>query len=417
LWFWYSGFFGALFGSKIDRGLWLELNRFGSYHLFPFETGVFGREHFKRVIPLLSSLLLVHIYLRRSCAEPTQRKQIAAGLTVLGIVVIIGVIASALPSPVFVLRLTLHRGSDLFLIIAGIIGCYGLWLDIGEGPSWRRVIAAITFLSPLFFFGFPLPLVMLIAAHEIWTARLTEKFMCAHTISLFCLTAAAVGVMVIYSAGASVNTDLERYVGNTQTILMASVAVALVFLEKRVPSISWALRTEVCAGAVLLSIFWFQSHLGAAVYGGREAESYYEAERWAEQATPPASRFMIDPSKHYGWLAFSHRPTFGNVRDWIIWTTTYNYDADAFAEGTRRLRELGLDYHNYLDRKPPLVGMGELIKDARDRFYQLSDPQLAALGQRYGIRYVLYFKNFLHRPPGIGHVVFQNRDLEILELP
>jgi hypothetical protein len=415
LWFHFTGLFSSFLETPIDERLWFEINRFGSYHFFPLELGVFTFHNYLYFPPFLACVLLGFLYLPKAIAEPVLRRQVLFGIIALLGTTTFGVIASIVPLSPGVVKLALHRSSDLLLVVGGAIALRGLWLEITRSGGWAGIVAVGILLSPFFFFGFPLLLALLLSFNRLARVRGAEW----RDPQILALGFLAVGatVWVAYQFRSLDLIDVwDRYGGREPLLWTLAITAGLLLVLRCFPHCrTQALRAVICLAAMMLSLIWFQSRLGEGRFD-REDNSYYEAQLWAAKNTPPGSLFLIDPAKHYGWIAFSHRPSFGNVRDWIVWPTTYSYNPAQFREGLRRLSEFGLDYRDFLDRWPPITGSEALTTAVSERFYAMTEADLDRMARKYGIKYVLYFKGKLKSPPPILNTVFENDDILIVGL-
>ena len=323
--------------------------------------------------------------------------------------------ASAVPLAPGVVKLALHRSSDLMLVVCGAVALRGLWIEITRDGSWLSVLAAGILVSPFFFYGFPLLLVLLLSFSHLARVR-GSAWRDPWTVALGILTLGATAWLAFQFRSVSPGDVLDRYAGRAEIVFAFAIAAGLLLVAGRFPAMRIAAMRMVTTVAVIaLSLAWFQSRLGESRFD-REDKSYYQAQLWAARNTAPGSLFLVDPAKHYGWIAFSHRPSFGNVRDWIVWPTTYSYNPGEFQEGLRRLSEFKLDYRDFLGRSPPIAGSEALTTAVSERFYALTPQDLERLAGKYGIKYVLYFRRKLKDPLQTANRAYENEDIVIVRL-
>ncbi len=411
----------------VDPETWVVFTRMMNFHFFPWEYGIFGRAHAERLFPLLACLGLALAYW--ASPPPEVRFQfirpILAGMLAAGVLVVLGVLFSVfLPEPLFV-KLALQRTSDLILMFAAPVAAAGLAFDVQHGRPGRAVVAALLLgLAFIVWRGLPLGLAALLFVPIAMFHRPDDGDRAAHY-SLRVMIALLVPTVIYFAAsGMLTGWKTPTYFGvqSIQKAPLISIAalalLVLVPIATRVRFFSMIPGRSLAALAlIVLALSWSWSHRPLARSGMSEkAASYQDVQRWARAHTPPGTLFMPDPTHYYGWRAYSHRPSFGNLREWLMTGWFYASDKAAFDQGMERVAEFGVELKTYLDRMPPLRGYFELHGKIRKIYYSQPKEWFERMAARHGVRHFMFHKD---RVPGAVPlpVLYENEHFILGSLP
>ena len=155
---------------------------------------------------------------------------------------------------------------------------------------------------------------------------------------------------------------------------------------------------------------------------GDLARDYMATQEWAKENTKVDALFAQDPSMSYGWRDFSQRSSFGNTREWGYTSIAYLNDDEAFLEGRKRLKDLGVDLTEITDREIAEKGVrldGEISLEVKRNFYTMTDERVNWLAQKYGIDYYVLRKSSYSHYSGEGfdglEKVYENSNYAILK--
>jgi len=124
---------------------------------------------------------------------------------------------------------------------------------------------------------------------------------------------------------------------------------------------------------------------------------------------------MVDPTIYYSWRDYSHRSSFGNLREWILLSCcVYESDFDVYQEGMRRFREFQLDIDEYLEVEPSLLGFRQLNDAIRERYYSLDDSWRLNINQAYDVDYFVLLKDRM-KYNGDLPIIYQNDGFVVLK--
>lgn len=398
----------------------VAFTRLMSFHWYPVDMGLFGKEYTERFLPFLSMIGLLAAFLPRAGGIIESREaRAASGFVALFVLTMAGIYISANVASPLLLKLALHRASGILLVISALYIVPGLWTALAEGGVLRAIVAVLALISAFIeFAGVPLLLTVLLAGDIVredlgrrgWTAR--ARMLCGWG----AIVAAAIGW---YAIRGMVDLRNAAYTGHILLSLkwlgvMAVVAGSL-FLLRRSPLRVSGLVVVFAA----LSGFWAHEHRLFPNAGDlTKAEDYLDAQRWANAHTPPGTLFMPDPTHYYGWRGFSLRPSFGNLREWLYSGWIYDSNGEVFADGVERVAAMGIDPRAYTRPGPerPIDAFESLSKALSTRYYAMTAADFAGLGRKFGIAYFV-FEKFKGAVPAHLHIVYQNADYAVAAAP
>lgn len=383
---------------------WFQTVRMTTCHWMPFDIGVFGNLHHRHILPLLALVAMAIYYAgRRQDAESPPSRSVAFGLGGLVLLTVLGLAFSLQTVSPTLVKLSLHRSSQLLVIVAMVYVVAGLWEDISEGRWWQRTLAAMTLVSPLLFApALPVLWCLALVAPATWNALRRDNRRARDIFLVAAVACLLVAISYFALSGHITSQTRYGYIG-TRALLKYGAVFCILAIFASWLATRWPLATRAFPAVALLCMFY-----AAVQADGRLAcrgldvsvcRSFLDSQVWARENTPPNTLFMVDPLIHYGWRDFSRRCSFGNLREWI-YSWHYSFDFQKFEEGRRRLGAMGIDLDDYLGRPSPNKAYRELVEDVRRRYYTMDAGARRALLRDFGIDYFVMQKSrlgFVHR--------------------
>ena len=392
----------AISGGQIPVQIWMEMTRVFNYHWYTVDNGFFTLNPRRLFLPFLSFLVLLACYWP-AARSAVSAKALAGVLALLGLT-LTGLAISALVPVPFLVKLALHRASELVLFIGLPFVVAGLWRDLSTGGWWKRVAAASVLFSPWFVRPFPVLPSLVLAAPSGW--RLLKGRPASRADWVVAAMALAVAALVGLYVARGVwiaQSPLSFYTDDHKTLLLALVLGLIAIFS------IWPRRTAIQAlvlvAAMAYSLDWLR--VKADRKDIARGQSYLQAQLWARDKTAVTALFMTDPTQYYGWRDFSQRSSFGNVREWLHTSWLYDSRVERYEEGMRRFGEFKIDLGPFLRHQPPGAGMDLLTAAARRKYYEASDLWRTDLAQRYGINYFVLERARMLAPVGLK-VVYEN---------
>jgi hypothetical protein len=392
-------------GDRMAFTDWIDWVRFGNFHWFPFEYGVFTRENTQSIAPMLGILMLV-IGAPLLISVPRVRSvRWLMALAASVLLTAIGLVHSIAPFSMIITMASLHRASGLLLLLCLPLAC-ALLIRCAKAGGVKAGLAVVTLASPLLgSYGFPMlpALATLLACSLPWSTltRLTNPI----KICLLLVVGAAVVNLWWMTTDLGIVLTNPNVAGpNSAWMLGACFAVVTRFPKAH--KSRWGNNQTVFQCLFLLgflALVAFQAHRNwekHPLVGDKQlAIDYLQAQSWARNNTPRGSVFAVNPNHAYGWKDYSARPTWGNMRDWIHSTIVYHGDKNLFQEGLRRSRALGVDPQEYMrsakDCKAlTVVGnhYTELGRNLQTAYYSLTDETARELARTENIDYFVFEK-------------------------
>lgn len=392
---------------------WVNITKMGSYHFYPLEIGVFTDMGNRYVWPFLSLMLLfIHFLISHKEDLGTFKfKALSTGQLILFLVCSFGVIISIFSNEPGLIKLALHRSSDILIFIASAFVIKGL-LDnflLRQAFIIRLLSLGMLFISYLTGSGIPISLAFIYLV--MMNVNQIEKFVKEHIGQRFALSVRmTLSVVALFVLCRYFWLNMPSYSDYFWTILAMLCVVLLIAIlglfRQSIKSIQM-LSIQVFLVVVCLSSIWFSQNQPVPDSSLARSKSFKEVQIWAREKTETDSLFFIDPSLSYGWVGFSERATFGNIRDWLIWSVTYSQNAKAFEEGNKRLNFFGLNLSDYIGFKVPINGYAKMSNDIANIYYGFDNQELIYMQQVFGINFLVIEKrhqkqNYLFEP------VFEN---------
>lgn len=416
---------GALARDQVPTRDWVSLTLLNNVHFYPVEFGTFGAYHYENLLPLLSLLLLAILGFDHPAADARVRQQVIAGFLAIAVLVTLGILFSHLKSSPLLIRMALHRSDDLVVSFAAVYAIAALWQRFLTAHTTVAVLAAVALTTPFMVpSGVPLLFALLLAAAELLAARLNRSMSTRHYMLLalsagallLLLTYAALGMLLSWSTPAY--TGFDSLGGTPWGATLAAVGmVVLAVLVRRRP-INRSVAAGVGIALVVLSAVQWQWSNRPYPKSSKlaRAQDYKAVQDWARTSTPTGTLFMPVPTHYYGWRHFSQRPSFGNLREWLMTAWFYSSDAASYREGMRRFAEFDIALEPFLKYDRPIDGFSELnLQVARFYYNGLSSQRLTRLNATYGVEYAVFEKRFIQSLPELP-VAYQNASYLVLAL-
>lgn len=394
---------------------WINWSRFGNFHWYPFSLQVFQQEHFRRITPLLSIILLAFLRLRDD-GEITKEGKIKwiFAFSSLLILTISGLLASLYVSSPTVMKISLHRASMFLLALSLPLSLSLLWSGLEKGKLAEFFLACVLLLSPVIgqpsgipflkgTWGFPLFFsIFLCGVDYYYQPRKTTGWYLNFLICAVIFVAVLMTGFLLFRSYA--NWDHPAFMGYLSVIVFSLIFALTIFILPRISRQVFPQKTQWLFFLVTLCVIFnaastLKSSASLVPWRNLEkATAYYEAQLWAKGNTEPGSLFWVDPGINYGWEGYSQRPKFGSFRDWIHTGWLYTGNRLNFDEGLRRVRLLGVEPSHFLLKslENGKISVGpdyrEFEREVQKAFYSLNENTFKKIAAKEGIRYVVLDK-------------------------
>lgn len=392
LWLVFSFSGETIAGGTIAQSDWYALTELFNRHWYPVNFGVFdlglAKYHF---IPLVS-LLVAYFILEIENSQPTLfQKEIRYVIVVLATLTVAGVLFSLLKVSPFLVKLCLHRSSDLLAVFLFVRVAQNLWWMFQNSHFAFRLLAIAALVSPVFSYripGIPTAFVLLVTLPSL-TSILRNSGALAKISALLAWIVGAV-ILMVYQMGLGSDAGLDvgnwrgyfniQGYGQTVIVLGTMAALASIFIPR---------LTVLLPVLVLVSVV----HLNdKRVKGYNEVRfgDFHEMQLWAAANTPANALFMLDPGIAGAWRDQSRRASYGNVNEWLHKAALYDSDAELFKEGLRRFSLLGLEAKDFYTYDSPIRAASDIVKRASVRFSGMDKNWFLAMKQQEGIDYFIF---------------------------
>lgn len=414
VWWWLEFRSADVSSGAIDAQTWISMARAFSFHFFPVDYGMLTIYHDTHVLPLLSLLSLAVFYLPCICPDNRRCNAILAGLLLLGVLSIAGLVISVyVPIPALI-KLALPRASDMLILVALAVAVVGLVTDILEGALFWRALAAAVLLSPFVIKpGFPALAVLLLILPRVRTLPTGTAVGRVRVVPLIMCCAAVAWGIAMLKMNILEPRHLPAYIGSLHFWILGGAAgllTAVAFSMRRMARNMFDVGPIVLIVVVLAIVYLSSKWQAQGVPGQpdrKRGQDYMEVQRWANKNTEPVALFMVDPTIYYGWRDYSARSSFGNLREWLHTSWLYDSRVAQYDEGMKRFNELGIELSPFLTMRPSINGFYRLDAVVRKRFYSMNPQWFTNLAGRYGINYLVLSKNSIQQSYPFSRV-FEN---------
>lgn len=398
-------------GEGLPAEVWLRMCRTFSAHFFPVEFGLFSRAHHERLFPLIAFSLLLLIASRSRLPRGPHDVPLAYGSVAVLALTAFGVLCSvAWPNPT-IIKLCLQRSNDLFLVFGAPYVVRFLWRE-SLASRLQGLLAIGLLLSPFLTPG-GLPLLLSVAIAGVSLARDSRAGRPPDPWVLAGLAVASSILGAIALGGWWRGLEDSAYTGwaalraNPWLSLSCFIPPLIARLVARSPA--RAVSGCLVIGATIGGVGWHEKSRRFRGPAERsKAEDYLELQEWTREHTPRGALVLVDPTHQYGWRAFSERPSFGNVGEWLHTTMVYDTRGGALRLGRERFGEFGLTLEPYLSYDPPCDGFFALLRDLREVYDSLEAADFERIGRRHGVRFAVIDRTRRAGDPPLP-VAFENR--------
>lgn len=409
---------GAPSSDAID---WVFHTKLLNYHWYPLHIGLFSHLAHSNLIPFLGSVLIA-AYSVQSVENAQIRSQLVAALSVLLALTAVGLVFGSLEAPFVIVKLALHRASELFMALAVFLTIYRLKYLVEQQSFYQAAVMValvVGWWRPETAWG-PILVCAAFFSSNIWlSASLWGKAMRGVAI----LYLATLGIVAF--AGFDVTRSFDQQI----TILIFTVSFALVamflsrhprfqFLSVHRGNIGVALSLSAL---LMLCLNWSISYKKLDDGYLERAEHYRDVQSWASDNTGKTDVFQVDPCFGHGWREFSKRSSFGTIEEWMKTSFLYLSDVEQLHEGVNRARLFDIDLDEMRQAQELNFvwdASSNMCKRARNVYYQMRQPLVHKLRSEYCVRY-LVFDNILLASQGPEHpqlnVVFENVHFSVFE--
>lgn len=414
LWTVYSYKHSSLFNSgQIPFKAWVDLSLLSSAHMYPWDYGILTDRLYERFIPFLSLMILSSFYAIKLKPLKIIDRQMIAGIIAVTLLSLIGIFISAIkPNPTLI-KLSLQRANDLAVILGVIYVFRGLWSEFQTDAVWRKVIAGTIIISPFILLaGFPLLFSLILVSPHLYSLIKDRQFSPLN-ITALALTASGLILFIVYLFTAPTDkSSMPSYVGNIELFQIAIILAVALYALDRVSM--YAISIAVFIAFLSVAALWVGKQNMSLQEKHKFAADYKDVQLWANRDTPKNALFMVDPTIYYGWRDFSHRSSFGNLREWIHNSWTYNSQLEIYQEGMKRFNEYSIDLDRYLVVKPPIRAFKKLSSKVKEKYYKFGDKWRLRMSKKYGVDYFVLMKGLVLHPSKMK-VAYQNRSFIVLQ--
>lgn len=343
---WIAGSLGGagVGGGGIPAADWIALTKMNNVHWYPVDQGLFGALAERQLFPLVGFLAVcVAVWPE---VVLVGKRAIGAILVATGILAIAGLVVSATTASPFLIKLALHRVSELTIELAALPVVVTLWADVERGRARIRWIAAALLAFMVFAkykAGFPLLFVVT------WVVLRRPEGDVPRAWIAFAASLAILAIAGIWGLVTGVSA-LQGYGVTGVGYLLSAPWPALVLLATVVatatltpPYVRRLAIPVIVAGLLVATV---KVRLGKAV--GPSTEAAMQMMQWAAANFPERAVAYVDPSADLGWRDIARRGSYGSAREWLHTAWIYDSRREVFDEGLRRFAELGLTVDPYL---------------------------------------------------------------------
>ncbi len=388
--------------ENIPRDLWFGISEMTSYHWYPISFGIFSLEHAHPFFPFLSFLILFCFFYIRDFSQREDCNALRFAFLAILSLIAAGVFFSVAKFSPALVKMAFHRANDILLIVAFPFVIWGLCQRIQEGKWGVKILSLGILLSPFLFDpGFPILLTLSLLALELAPdiqAKQSVLALCKQyrasmaLVGIFFLT-----IAIYYFTSIPTLWSSAGYIGNRYffwiilgaTVLAVILGISLL-ARKEIPTFP---VLAICLGG---SVFWSSQYPSNRPFLPTElrpmAADYKALQLWARENTAPNSLFMSDPSISYGWRDYSQRSSFGNFREWVFSSWSYDGELKVFNDSMQRIAEFGLNVRDFIGRGWPLSGYQEMNLLVEKHYDSASDEWRQQLAAKYGIDFFVMNK-------------------------
>ncbi len=400
-------------GDEISSGAipeehWFALTKIFNAHWYPSFIGVFTSLSQYHFLPLLSLLLIYSvggIYNKKN--NFILNKEINVIVAVLSVVTLFGLIVSYFEINPFLVKLSLHRASDLLAVVVFIPVLHYLWSDICSTGVVRKSLALLLLLSPVMsskYPGFPVVLSLIYTLPMVIKLN-QEKSFGAPRLALL------VWLIVLFIL---FNHIVEGYPGNYIFISVSLWVIPfllLVFLSKKYSNI-YILMILVWVG-ISIPVLNAERNLK---YKREQNKAKYDMQLWARNNTANDALFMLDPTSYGGWRDISHRASFGTVKEWLHNAWLYDSDSRLYKEGLRRFSLLDLNPESFYSFNTRNKAYKSIRLSARMKYYNANHEFFKVLAEQENIDYFVFELKFMKNKDYSLNCVYKNNYYTICKL-
>lgn len=412
----------GLGGGAIPAEHWFALTEIFNSHFYPIELGVFTTLYDRHWLPLVSlAVLYVAIEVDEQDRD-RMRLELRLVVTTLALLTVAGLSISYLKPLPFLVKLCLHRGSDLMVAVAFVVVLRRLWQDIRDARLARRALATVLLLSPVmhggWMPGFPMLVSLLYAfplvAQAVRNAETLPRLLVAGIWALGGGLTAAYAMSGLVENWASVSLTGVFYLQSlwVKLGLWALPLLLIVFLAPR----SRGLPQAVLVVWIAVSVVAINAQRTRA-WATVESEFMLQTQTWARDNTPEDALFMLDPGSYGGWRDISRRASFGTAQEWLHNAWLYDSDAALFDEGFRRFGLLGMEPESFYDIGDRLDTIRTIRRQATERYHGAPSEWFEKLVRTEGIDFFIFDHWRLSAPPSGLELAYENERYAVYAAP
>jgi len=383
----------------IPQDQYIAYTRGWQYHWYPIDRGLLSTAQYDGVSPFLAMQLMGLLAMVKSDLPALLRRQWLGGLAMLACLTLAGLWFSYSLTSVFMIKMALHRASELMTVLAVFMVMCAMYHQWRQG-RWGWVIFFVSFLlggmvTPS---AFSAVIVALAIGIYFRGERKTRPlFSGAGRLADMALAGAAVAVLVF----AVILGLMYREAGSPWTPVIQCTAsllvIYLLFRSKLIDRVarllSWQYATvawmAISCGFFLTAGYYLHHRFAMSDEDLAQARDYYAVEQWANANTPKDALFMVDPCQAYGWREFSERSSIGTAFEWFHTGWLYVSDGRVFNRGQSIRKTLQLDFDDKLPKRGERAKFINfpVCEMARDQFYNPSLAPQRRMATEQGVDY------------------------------
>lgn len=402
--------FSSITSQMIPKNLWYEIAKISSFHWFPFSRGMFTSRPEVVFLPFLGLISFCGMYAFQK--QTTKHLFIAALIIIIPTPILIAL--NELEFSVLLTKMSLFRSNDVSNAVAIIIAAGYVF---SNNNMKSILIGSFILVLPFFHLnGFP-PIAMGIGLTALYAFD-REKNIFKRNILISYLS-----ILLIYLFVVTFKYEMEifseNWLAKREYWILISIVVSISLIASKIRTFH-RINKLFSIIVVTLGFSWwlYKYHTIYRPFLPPDkvhiAKDFKQAQLWAKTNSDPTAVFMVDPQIIYGWRDFSSRSSFGNVREWLFSSWSYNGSREIFDNGINRIAEFDVDVFEYTKHQN-ISGFVRIRSMVHKRYLTRSDDWFRKMSEKYRVNYVVDPKKLRKRRLGFPKV-FENENFIIYEI-
>lgn len=424
---------GSIDGSTIPNDVWINITQLTNYHWYPFNLGYFT-SNFPKPFSILCLLTLTLYSLYYLPSGQKHASNIAYGFIAIILVTILGVLISIYSTNPTLIKISLHRASELISRI-GIVFIAGyVWHCIACKNGFYKAAAAIVLFSPFLYSDRPFLLISVLLLCGDCLLRLANRDFSLKNISIIILYLSLILLSIIYYYFSFEGAQPSFFLGGSiPVIIFLACLFTCIFITKISNHTKYyhTLPSNSADPADPISLVLAITLIGLISYTANNkipyefdnpkklalSQSYLDVQKWVKNNTPSSSLFLVDISiSPYGWRAFSERSYIGTPRQWIS-SWMYTSDHQAYTSGINHIKSLDINLDEFIaNNKLSVSSYSKLFNLMVNNFnYLITTNWLDDFCTLNNINYIVLNKNKNYANSDLIIKSYENNDFIILK--